>query len=1095
MELLIRTFFALLLFFPLTLRSAEKPRKTIQYNDKFRFFENKGQYPDEVLFKANIPGGVVFLGKRSVSYSFYDLEAVSHSHGSCASCQRRGGHFAGGQSVKAHGYRIEFAGAGEAKVTASGSGDERYNFFYGNDSSRWTTGVRAYSEVFYNNIYHGIDLRFYGSPEGLKYDFLVQPGADPDVIAMKYEGHESITATEKMVSISTSINQVIEEIPLAYQLEKKDTAKIACHYHRAGDVLRFRLDRYDPACTVVIDPLLVFSTFSGALADNWGNTATYDEEGNLYSGGIINGFDTLISPGAAQVDFAGIWDVCILKFDSTGRSLKYATYLGGRYSETPQSLVVNNQGELLVFGTTSSPDFPVSGSAYERRYKGGEPTEALRGIMYHNGSDMFVAKLSSDGSRLLASTLMGGTANDGINYTFNPLVKNYGDQYRGDIFVDAEDYVYVASNTGSADFPVNLAWQASYGGGTHDGVVFKMSPDLSQLVWSSYLGGSHTDAAYSIKVSSLGSVYVAGGTVSNNFPITPLAYLPEKPGGIDGFIVKINQQTMTIEQGSYIGTPEYDQVYFVDLDKQGFVYLLGQTQGDYPVKERRGYRLHVNENSGQFIHKLTSNLAFNDNCFSTVFGSGSGSPDISLTAFMVNECGDIFLSGWGGNINAPYYEGDSTRFIGGDTHGLPVTFDALKPDTDGSDFYLMTLHPDAQALLYATFFGGTTEDGEPGEHVDGGTSRFDKKGIVYQAVCAGCREGLDSDFPHTPDAWSTQNLSYNCNNAAFKFDMASLNANFETNSIFFDQPGLEEGCFPLDIIFLNKSIGGKNFFWEFGNGYTTNKKDSVRVRFSQPGIYYATLIASDPATCKKIDYVTKFIKVYEHGFAVSPSDSICRGDEIQLYATGGQDYIWSPGSSLNDPAISNPVATPGETTHYVVRATNEFDCRLIDTVSVFVIPAVEVGFEIEKAYDCSGLPLVSFINKSGGPAEYTWIFGDGMISHEASPVYQYMEEGDYQVTLSAGVSSCIRDTSAVVSIRELAAPNVFTPNGDPYNDTFRLGEENLQLEVYSRWGRQVYKSESYQNDWRGDGLPSGIYYIKITYPDQTTCNGWVHLLR
>src|SRR5690606_30087510 len=190
--------------------------------------------------------------------------------------------------------------------------------------------------------------------------------------------------------------------------------------------------------------------------------------------------------------------------------------------------------------------------------------------------------------------------------------------------------------------------------------------------------------------------------------------------------------------------------------------------------------------------------------------------------------------------------------------------------------------------------------------------------------------------------------------------------------------------------FINKSVGGKNFFWEFGNGRTSDRKDTVRVRFDQPGIYYATLIATDPGTCKKFDYVTRFIKVYNHGFTVSPSDTICAGAQMQLSATGGDDYVWSPAETLNDPFIANPVASPEATTHYVVKATNEYGCKLSDTVSVYVVPPVQAEIEYGMSFDeCAGLPTLLFSNKHDGEAGYSWNFGDGNVSTEKNPAHRY----------------------------------------------------------------------------------------------------------
>jgi hypothetical protein len=254
---------------------------------------------------------------------------------------------------------------------------------------------------------------------------------------------------------------------------------------------------------------------------------------------------------------------------------------------------------------------------------------------------------------------------------------------------------------------------------------------------------------------------------------------------IDGVVVKLSPDGSKFLSATYLGTPQYDQVYFLELDSSNQVYVLGQTQGEYLVTQD----VYSNENAGQFIHKMNNDL--DSTYFSTTIGSGSGSPDFSPTAFLVNECENIFVSGWGGILNHPV-----TGYIGGNTIGLPITDNAYQSQTDGDDFYLMVLLQDAEQLLYSTFFG---EINGRGEHVDGGgTSRFDKKGIVYQSVCGGC--GGSSGFPTFPqDVWSTTNNSNNCNNAAFKFDLASLAARFQTDTEDFMNRGISSRMLSIDF--------------------------------------------------------------------------------------------------------------------------------------------------------------------------------------------------------------------------------------------------------------------------------------------------------
>ena len=343
------------------------------------------------------------------------------------------------------------------------------------------------------------------------------------------------------------------------------------------------------------------------------------------------------TPGSYRTSFiGGEWDIAILKYDSAGANVLYATYLGGNGTDTPQSLVVNKAGELLVLGVTSSTDLPVTNASV---FSGGVSVDPLGGTDYDAGSDIFVAKLSENGSALLNETYLGGSSNDGLNFITgsmltnskieSPLARNYGDQLRSDIITDDDGFVYLTSNTSSTDFPI-VSSATVFGGGSHDAIVVKLKADLSSIVWSRFLGGSDTDAAYSIKLDKDNSVYVSGGTRSVNFPgMTGLH--TSLQGGVDGWIAHLSADGTQVLAGTYLGTSSYDQSYFIDLASTGEVYAFGQTQGQYPVVGN----VYNNPHSGQFIHKLSGDLK--TTIFSTVIGSGGNSPNISPTAFLVSD--------------------------------------------------------------------------------------------------------------------------------------------------------------------------------------------------------------------------------------------------------------------------------------------------------------------------------------------------------------------------------------------------------------------------------------------------------------------------
>src|SRR5690606_33614713 len=345
------------------------------------------------------------------------------------------------------------------------------------------------------------------------------------------------------------------------------------------------------------------------------------------------------------------------------------------------------------------------------------------GVNYTNGSDIIVSRLSTNGTNLIASTYLGGSQNDGLNSTgANTLKYNYADEVRGEIDIDKNNNIYIVSCTRSPDFPiVGNVFQPTYGGGDIDACIIKMDNNLQNIIWSSFLGGNNHDAAYSLAIDSNEDLYLTGGTNSTNFPASANAYQSVFVGGrSDGFVARVAKNGSQILNSTFFGSTTYDQNYFIELDKNNNVYLLGQTE----ITDNTFIHnvLWSNLGSGQFISKLTPTL--DSLIYSTVFGSGNGI-NISPTAFLVDLCNKIYLAGWGGSVN------QASTNNAGYTTGMPITPNAFQSTTDGSDFYVMVMEDDASNINYGSFFGGPVSS----EHVDGGTSRFDRKGKVYQAIC------------------------------------------------------------------------------------------------------------------------------------------------------------------------------------------------------------------------------------------------------------------------------------------------------------------------------------------------------------------------
>lgn len=1060
------------------------------------FLLNKGQWPDSILSRASFAFGDVFLLKDGIVFSLRDRNSL-HQH------QSTNIHGHDSTSIlRGHVYKMKFRNATLRSPQGFNASEFHVNFIKGDDPSQWAGKLFCYKKLIIEDIYPSINLVLYVTNGGLKYDLLLKNNADPKQIIIDYEGTDGLFLdAQGNLQINTSLGNITEKMPIAF-VEKNNQSKepVICRYLLTGNTVRFNIRNLTKAREekLVIDPELIFATYSGSTADNWGNSATYDESGCLYAAGIVFGDGQFPATlGAYQTSFQspffGQPDVAIMKYSAIG-DLIYATYLGGALTEVPTSTIVNSSNELYILGTTSSsgitytPAFPTTAGAYDRTFNGGSTIYPLgrdEGIQYYNGSDLFIAKLSADGSSLLASTLIGGSGNDGLMLDTELLSRNYGDQLRSEILLDSLGDVYIASHTQSNDI-LNTArpgYDLTYHGGGRDGIVMKLKKDLSDIVWNTYWGGNGLDACYSLQFGINHDIYITGGTNSTNLPADGIK--TSNSGGIDGFILRLSDDGTTMMNSTYIGTNATDQSYLIQTDHEGGVYVLGQTKGIYP-KVNAAYS---NVGSQQFIHKLNNQL--NTTIFSTPIGSGEGKTDFVPTAFLVNDCENIFVCGWGGSVNYPFDLSvhNGPYYQGGTTYDLPTTPNAFQLTTDlQGDFYLMVLKKDAEKILYGTYFGGKSER----EHVDGGTSRFDKRGIVYEAVCGGC--GGTSFFPVTPKAYSPTNNSTNCNNAVFKFDLSSLNADFTADT--------SKICGSGPVTFTNKSLGGSTFIWSLGDGSTSNSSTTFTHTYTQPGTYTVRLIAIDETTCVGRDTAEKTVLIYALPNPQLALDSVvmCLGDTAQLNATYNHNYtyLWSPNQYLTNNTIYNPGAFPPSSQYYKLHIKDDSTlCENTDSILVKVlIPVADTRYE--NITGCSGQPTIRIKNYSQDFI-YKWTFGDGTVfeSENQQVTHSYSDFGDYLVTVLVHRGTCSITDTVQVHIPVVKIPNLFTPNGDNLNDKYVIEgmTKNWKLEVYNRWGNAIYTREPYDQSWDGADLNGGIYYFLITDPVGNKCKGWVHIMK
>lgn len=958
------------------------------------YIRNDGQWDDHIKFKAELGGGYAFVEADRLTYVMSEAEKI-HLHE-----LDEGIHHTESEVFGSFAFSAVFE---DAKTPSSIVGELKrsnyHNYYTSADAAQWRSHVPVFGAVRYTEIYEDIDLRLHSNTNLMEWDFIVHPGALVADIGIRYEGVESVEIVNEQLYLRTPLGPVVELAPVVYQETPNGREQVRARYTLQGKTVGFEiLESYDESKELIIDPVLVFSTYTGSASDNWGFSATYDQDGFLYAAGMVSGFGYPTTIGAYDTVYAGgvgfvQTDIAISKFSPDGTQLIYSTYLGGTLNEIPHSLIVNDQNELIVYGSTGSSDFPVTVDAFDNSFNGGSNVTTAANIGYPNGSDIILTKFNVNGTNLIGSTYFGGSGNDGINVTGNnSLEYNYGDFARGDVIISPDGSILISSCTFSSDIPGTAGRVQPVSDVGMSGLIAKFNNDLSDLNWATYFGGNGSDGAYSIELNG-DEIVIGGGTSSSDLAGMTGLQTASSGGQADGYLVILNDDASQVLHGTYLGTNAYDQVYLIELDDRGNVFAYGQTLGAWPVTDN----VFNVQNGSQFIQKLDPSLE--NSIFSTVFGSPETSAankniNISPTAFLVDICQNVYAIGWGGAVNIGF-NGNVTS-----TNDMEVTDDAFQSSTDGSDFYLIVLEQDATDLLYATYFG---EQGGRGDHLDGGTSRFDKDGFVYHAACASC--GPTNGFPTTPGAWSENNLSPNCNLGAFKieFDFAPIRANTEADPI--------SGCPPLEVQFSNISnFPGEYYSWDFGDGTTSDEENPFHI-FTDIGTYDVEFIIIDSNNCLIADTTTIQVIVTDSlsetiaDFEIP--DSNCRVDELFFTNTSqnANEFLWDFGDGSSSDQ-ENPGHTYLDNGTYTVTLIADPGSACGDTitkeVSVFN-SELTANFTFTQP-DCqSTLPEVDFtdLSTSNAPvAAYFWEFGDGNSSTDPSPSHTYAEAGSYDVNLT-----------------------------------------------------------------------------------------------
>ena len=949
-------------------------------------------------------------------------------------------------TIRSHAYNVDFIGAPDRVEIIPDKVLITYNnYFLGNDPSKWASNCRIYQAVTLKNVYPNIDVRYYTESGQMKYDIVAKPGADISRITMRYAGTDKLEVKNKELVIGTSVGNVKELDPYTYQFENGQRKQVSAKYIVKGNEVRFDVKNYNRNETIVIDPTLIFSSFSGSTGSNWGYTATYGPDGSFYGGGIVlpsGGFP--VSPGAFQTTYGGSSggyapsDMGIMRLSPNGSTRLYATYIGGVGNDQPHSLIVDGAGNLIIAGRTNSSNYPTTGG----------------GLIGPGGQhDIVVTKLNASGTALIGSKKIGGSGDDGVNInvtrSYSSLQQNYGDDGRSEVILDGAGNIYVASCTQSNNFPATAGAFQTSTGGAQDAVVFKMDPSVNALSFASYLGGGSNDAAYVLSIAPGGNIYIGGGTASSDFPGNKAGTVGSAlQGNIDGFVAVITTNGASIVRSTYIGTSAIDQVFGVQFDKFGFPYIMGQTRGTWPIINAT----YSNGASPQFIAKLQPDLSAY--IYSTTFGRPASTPNISPVAFLVDQCENVYVSGWGGDISPP-----DNPYQSSGTFNMPITADAYQSAQDGSDFYFFVLKKNATAQLYGSYFGVTNGNALP-DHVDGGTSRFDRQGVIYQAVCGNC--GGVGTFPTTPGAWSTVNPSGSaggCNLAMIKMSFNFAGVDAAIQSSINGVPRDTAGCVPLTVDFTDTIQNAVTWYWNFGDGSPVliTTVPGASHTYNAVGTFQVMLIAEDSSTCNIRDTTYMHIRVGDlraildfNPVKLLPCDSLrFRFDNLSIAPPSlpftNQSFKWdfgdgSPTIITGTGAVFHSYSAAGSYTVQLILLDTGY-CNSPDTLEkiINIAPLVVAQFTTPPT-GC--VPYTAlFTNTSIAGQTFLWDFGDGNTSTATNPVNTYTTAGTYTVTLIAiDSATCnIADTTShTISVFDNPVSNFSFVPDPPIENTVNI---------------------------------------------------------
>ena len=601
------------------------------------FIENVGQWGPEIYFIGQTDYGFIGFCRSSVIH--YIVKRVSETE-------------FGTMDV----VQITFHGSDDIIPIGCDAVPGEYNYILGSDPSLWGRGARSFEKVVFTELWIGVDLTYFYTKNGLKYEFEIAPGTDPSFISMNVEGG-IIFYDRDSITIMTANSSITDGDLYCYI---KETGRaVESSFQADINTIQYEIGGYDNSMTLVIDPLIYSTYIGGSMHDNGGMGICVDGEGNTYITGHTHSFDFPTSPGSYDTSQNGYDDAYLIKLDPTGKNLVYSTFIGGRDGDRGRKIHVDEEGQVIMVGYTHSKDFPTTPDAYQRTLKDGPSGKY----------DSFVLKLNTEGNSLIFSTYIGAS----------------GIENAEDLSIDTYNRIVITGYTSSSDYPILNSNIQDQHNGDYDIFLTCLEENGSSLAYSLIFGGKGNDWGQKLAIAPNGDVYVIGRTESTDITTTLTALSRTYSGNTDGLIIGFGDNGTRLVYSSYIGGSSYDGGRGIVIDDEGEIYICGETASlDFPSV---GVQYNKDGNlKDAFILRL--NTSSNVPIFSSRFG---GDGDDVATTILLDVYRNVMITG------SSY----STC--------LPLT-ELLEGPGGVSDCYFARFSVDGGMMLNCIQFGGSGLD-------------------------------------------------------------------------------------------------------------------------------------------------------------------------------------------------------------------------------------------------------------------------------------------------------------------------------------------------------------------------------------------------